>query len=355
MPVYKDKESNTWMIRTYIDGRQIKRRGFETRQAAQREEAKLLIEKPKRRITFSAMYESYLENVSHDIKETVIQQYRRYYTNFYEPFFKDPYIDTIKYKKAQQFRNSLDTKGYSVNYKNNILIVIKQAFNWALKMDYLQDNPFSLVKTFKKNAKHEMDTYTLDEFNAFVSAISDQRAHLIFDTLYWTGIRISELRGLRWTDIDLKNKTLTIDHQIYKGKEITPKSLDSNRTIDLDDQLTDELKAWKKAMKSYDGFSSDWFVFGSLTPIGQHTIQYWQAKGEELSGTKHIRIHDFRHSHASLLLAEGFSVVYVSKRLGHSSPSITMDVYAHVLDSLRNKEKSRLNKLKTSPKTSPAM
>ena len=84
-------------------------------------------------------------------------------------------------------------------------------------------------------------------------------------------------------------------------------------------------------------------MFGDLEPIGLNTIAWHWNKGIKESGVTPIRLHDLRHSHASWLFAHKFDTAYISRRLGHSSIAITLQIYTHLMDDVRQREVKRLN------------
>ena len=104
----------------------------------------------------------------------------------------------------------------------------------------------------------------------------------------------------------------------------------SNRVLPIPKKLVESLKILKEQAKKKKYFSEEWFVFGDELPFKETTIQVRKNKYCKQAGVKQIRIHDFRHSCASFLIQHGASIVLVSKYLGHSKISITLDIYTHL-------------------------
>lgn len=344
MPVYKDKATDSWTIRAYIDGRQIKRRGFNTKQEAIREEARLMIDKPKRRIKMQSFMDSYFLSIKPEIKQSTYDGYEKYRRLYYNQWFGDCYIDSIDYKTAQKLRNSLPDS-LSVKYKNNILSGVKTMFSWAIQCEYIESNPFTNVKNFKAQTKQEMQTWTIEQFRSFAQEVKNETHRLLFETLYWTGMRISEARGLQWECVDFKKHMIHVKQQYLNGSITSPKTVESDRYIDIDKTLEADLLNYKKKISGYDGYCEQWFVFGSVTPPTKTYLQNSFYDAEERASLPHIRIHDLRHSHASYLIEKEFSIMYISKRLGHANVGVTMNTYSHLLDSLRQKEAKKLRRL----------
>lgn len=114
----------------------------------------------------------------------------------------------------------------------------------------------------------------------------------------------------------------------------TPKTKSSIRQIPIPNTLFKDLKSLKEESKKYYGFNDDWFVFGDVSPIHPDVLRKRKKDNAEKSGLKEIRIHDFRHSCASLLINNGANIVMVAKYLGHTKIDETLNTYSHMF---RNK------------------
>lgn len=138
--------------------------------------------------------------------------------------------------------------------------------------------------------------------------------------IYYCGLRKGELRGLTWRDIDFVNKTLSVKKQITgRGDSVkefqfsTPKT--KGRAPPLNKLLLNGLKLFKKERSKEHGFNDNYFVIGEAFPIGSNTITSRKNRNCKLAGVPQIRIHDFRHSCASLLINNGANVTIVAKYL----------------------------------------
>ena len=183
--------------------------------------------------------------------------------------------------------------------------------------------------------KKEMLFWDFHEFRSFIDTVDNNLWRTFFSTLYFMGLRIGECLALSDADVDLEKKIFkvtksltrkTIDGTPYK---ITPpKNMKSVRTISIPDALVEIIYlylAYKKAAT----IPSD-FLFGGLTPIPETTYQRCFAFYCQKANVKKIRIHDLRHSHASLLINNGANILLVSKRLGHSGTTETLKTYGHL-------------------------
>lgn len=116
----------------------------------------------------------------------------------------------------------------------------------------------------------------------------------------------------------------------------TPKTYDSYRTIPIPQILLAHLIIYKKECKKHYGFNDSWFISGNVAPISSFTLRNRKNKNADDAGLKRIRIHDFRHSCASLLINSGANVTFVAKYLGHTKIDETLNTYTHMFDNKLN-------------------
>lgn len=190
--------------------------------------------------------------------------------------------------------------------------------------------------------KKEMDFYTFEEFNQFISVEDDLKYRTFFKTLYFCGLRKGEIRALNWNDIDFKNNTLTINKGLsdnVNGKRYiisSPKTKSSNRILPLPKEVVNELRELKQYCIKFTNFKETWFIFGADLPLGDDAIRRRKIRNCKLANIKQIRIHDFRNSCASLLINNGADITLVAKFLGHSKIDETLNTYAHMFQNKLN-------------------
>jgi len=158
-----------------------------------------------------------------------------------------------------------------------------------------------------------------------------------------SGARRGEILGLKWSDIDWENSQIRIRRTFNSGQWYKPKSKSSVREIDLGPKMMIELKKWKLACPANDLE----LVFpdkdgGPLEPTLMLRNQF--APTLEKAGIKKIRFHDLRHTKVSLMIAQGENIKYIQSQLGHSSPTVTLKVYAHLMKSTNQEAAIRLEK-----------
>jgi integrase len=189
----------------------------------------------------------------------------------------------------------------------------------------------------------EMSTWTPTELDAFLESMAPHPLFPILRLAAMTGMRRGELCGLRWSDLDLDRGILSVARTVTtKSYDLivnSPKTPRSRRTIDLDAKTIGILQAWRKVQVTQQlqagpsWADGDGYVFtrsdGAL--LHPNTVGKVFDSGVLAAGLPRIRLHDLRHTHATLLLAAGENAKIVSERLGHSSVAFTLDRYAHVM------------------------
>ena len=188
----------------------------------------------------------------------------------------------------------------------------------------------------------EFEAWTADELRAFLDHMEGDRMRTVYVLLATTGLRRSEVCGLRWSDVDLDAGRLSVANtrKAIGGRVVEgpPKTAKSRRQISLDAGTVAALREWRKRnleerMAAGEAWDDSPYVFVDELgrPIHPDRVsKVFDARVAE-AGLKRIRLHDLRHTFATLALAAGVPVKVVSDRLGHGSIAITMDVYAHVM------------------------
>ena len=178
-----------------------------------------------------------------------------------------------------------------------------------------------------------MNFWTKDEYLRFSDAMMDDpRAFVIFEVLYWTGIREGELLALTPDSFDWKKSTMRIDksYQRLGGRDVItdPKTPKSVRTVKLSRFLADE-------GREYSNHHPEIGEGDRLFPVSKHYISHAMQRGCAASGVKKIRVHDLRHSHVSLLINMGFTALAIADRMGHEATDITFR-YAHLFPNVQD-------------------
>lgn len=240
----------------------------------------------------------------------------------------------------------------TIRYHHALIhIALQTAVKWGL----VNRNVADAVEPprFKRSV---MQTWNEDEVNRFLEAAKESHYYPLFYTALFTGMRRGELLALRWQDVDFIYSQIYISrslHQLRDGSYIytQPKSEKSRRTIALPSSLFFILSEHRKAKEVEalllgQTLSDTDLVFNDLgKPLRPNTVTYAWERMAARSGVKVIRLHDARHTHASLMLKQGIHPKIVQERLGHASIQMTLDTYSHVAPGIQQAAAESFDKL----------
>ena len=327
----------------YGNTKQYTSKGYDTKREAELEEAKYRIKINEKKVnvsnlTFNQIFMEYVEYKKNQIKLQTVNKIIDLY-KVLEPI-KEVKINNFDLGMYNQFRLYLEKKEYSVNYKNKVLNLIRSLIIYSRKYYNTSDTILNFIDNFKEvnKIKKEMQFFTYEEFQKFISVVEEFDYKTFYEVLYYLGLRQGEATALTWNDINFTKKEVSINKTLttkLKGQLYTvssPKTKKSNRILPIPKKLLESLKIMEEKAKKKKYFNKEWFVFGDELPFRETTIQVKKNKYCKLAEVKQIRIHDFRHSCASFLIQHGASIVLVSKYLGHSKISITLDTYTHLYE-----------------------
>lgn len=334
MPVYKDKKRDTWYCNFYYTDWQGERkaklkRGFERQKDAKEWERNFLDKlQANPQMTFASLVDLYMADMGNRLRLSTMNTKKHMINTKIFPYFGKQQIDKITPANIRQWQNELMNQGYAETYLKTIHNQISAIMNYAVKYYGLKENPCHKSGSMgRKNAK-EMRFWTKCEYEKFIKGLENKpQAHAAFQVLYWCGLRVGELLALTQNDIDFENKTLSVNksYQRIEGQDIItePKTPKSNRIVAMPNFLCDELKVYIEKLYLEGSHSR-------IFPVTKHFLMNAIDKGSKASGIQRIRVHDLRHSHASLLIEMGFSPLLIAERLGHENIETTLNTYAHL-------------------------
>lgn len=337
MAVYKDEKRKTWYFVTRVempDGtkKQVKRRGFKTKKEAILAEARMESEQPAtKKLSFDEVAVEYMDWYSPRRKVSSAYKILSVIDNHLTPTYGKRVIDSIQASDVMDHQTDLIKQGYAAATIKKIHSIASAIFKFAIKRGYRQDNPATLAGMPEMQTTKHMAIWTLAEFQEFIAVVDDPMHKALFMTLYYSGARKGELLALTWADIDFDNSTIHINKTVYKRHIQTPKTPASIRMITMPEHTMRLLRALHKLRKPkpiHDVFSTDGVVSMCETYLTKIYDKYVKQ-----TGVKRIRIHDFRHSHASYLINKGIGISVVAARLGHGDVSMTLNVYSHLYPS----------------------
>jgi integrase len=359
----RPKDSGVWWI--FIDHkgkRKAKRVGSEeaARKAAKLIEAKLTLgdvgvanrEKPKAP-TFKEYAELWLRGyVKRLRRETTFERYAGILRQYVYPAIGKLAIDEVTRKDVRDLLLGLYNKGLS---KGSVCLtrdVLSGPFAHAIDDEIIESNPVQgVVKRLQltRNKTSEIEPLTRAEVRLFLETCQEYRPdyYPLFLTAFRCGLRLGELLALQWGDTDWNSRFIRVNRSFKRGR-LTPTKTGKTRRVDMSDQLCDVLNALqirrkRDALQSGTAINPFLFFERNGQPISQNTVRNVFKRILTKAGLREIRIHDIRHSFASLLLSDGQSPVYVKEQLGHSSIQMTVDIYGHLIPSSNREAVNRLD------------
>jgi len=243
-------------------------------------------------------------------------------------------IDQIKRKDIKTLLDTLSQK-MKISSLGNIKIVLSQVFKHALESEIIELNPVSGI-TLKGKEKFKVDPLTEEKAFDLLEQAKVYKEGMFYPhllTLLRTGLRVGELCGLQWDDIDFKERFIRVSRTLTEKELSSPKN-GKERTVDMTPHLTETLKALKvkkqKEALRYGHPFSEWvFVRKNGKPLNEVIVRKALHRCLEGAGLPRMRTHDLRHSYATIRLMRGHDIGDVSYQLGHSSIKITYDIYTH--------------------------
>lgn len=316
--------------------------GFITQTEAIREYTRLKDEEERKvtnQKTFYEVYEEWLEIYRTKVKDSTFYKTERVFYNHIFPYFYKQYIHEITPRDCQQFIMDCSAYVRGREYFNQA----KKVAVYAQKMGYIKENPFNNViePKFKKGTVQK-NYLEIDEVKKLLDYYKDNLYwHTLFRLMIFTGIRRGEVLSLEWDDVNFKKNTISINKTLSLGINNKPyvsstKTERSNRVLLVDDITMELLKQLKEKSKYDIVFPSQSGKHARLGNIGDKL-----NKAIKDTGISNVRVHDLRHTHATLLFSSGANAKEVQERLGHADIFTTMNIYTHVTNDNTRKTLNR--------------
>lgn len=345
MPVYKDGKKFYFTV-NYKDlngsYKKYKSKRYDTKREAEKAEAEYRVSfsiTSTSSKTFNDMITEYLVEKKKKCKQQTVYNIQ-FMCEHISKYIGNIKIDKLTMQQYEMFKKEIDDKGFSLTYKNKIHNIVIACVKLARKRYRIYTDIPEVCGGFKNTQytpKKKMDFYTIDEFRQFISVVDDEIMRAFFTTIFFCGLRIGEANALTWEDIDFENNTIDINktvntsHKNEDGEYLvsTPKTSSSNRILPMSKHVSEALKVLQALYSSYDGYKPSWKVFGGYKSLTENYIRKSKTKYSQLANIREIRIHDFRHSCASLLINNGANITVVAEYLGHADIKMTLNTYSH--------------------------
>ena len=282
---------------------------------------------------------------------------------FILPVFGDWDVGEITSRDVLDWQRNINERGYKYRYKSKIFCGFTALLNFGMKFYGLTENVASKAGNFKNGEPpKEMQVWSEEEFWKVHAQMKDKLYRYFFSFMYFMGTRKGEALALTWQDVDFAKQEVRINKSLNrkqpeKGVAVvlatdptpssmgwhkinnrnyevtTPKNKTSIRRVWMTESVLKILKDLRaESEKDYDFAETD-FVFGGKLPLSDQTVRRKMDEYADKAGVKRIRVHDLRHSHASLVISQGLKIediILLSKRLGHRDIKETLNTYSHL-------------------------
>ncbi len=254
------------------------------------------------------------------------------FNNHVLPYFKGYDIKSLTKVDIMNWQNRIIDKNFSNKYNSKVYYVFNSFMKYCTCCSYIESNIVLEVGPFAKKIENKNHVvYTIWQFRKFRKYLDNYIHKQYFNFMYFYGPRPSETMALRFCDLD--GKYIHIKHSIHRKGDRdldTPKNQSSIRTIKI--SLLMRFRIWqlkKMYVKKYGDCKYDYFIFGGKKPLAPTTIDRHKKNAYEKANLKNITQHEFRHSYATRMVHKHKPIDRVSRSMGHSRVSTTMDVYVH--------------------------
>ena len=361
--VYKRGDSWTYILDTSLPGqrrRQKSKGGYRTKRGALTalNEAQSTVQRgiyvePSKLSVKTFLLDHWLPATKAGLRESTFQGYRSAIRRYVLPRLGETRLQALTPDQLNAFYGELLASGrsggkggLSPKTVHNVHVMLHKALHDAVRWSYLPRNVAEFSDPPRQTSPGKaMRTWTPEELRSFLQFVEADPLFAAWVLSSSTGMRRGEVLGLRWQDIDFDHRRLSIRQTIisidYRVEVSEPKTARGRRSVALDTGTVTALRAHRAAqnqlkLKLGEAWQDHDLVFcrDDGTPVHPDRFTQMFDKQVREGGLTRIRLHDLRHTHATLALAAGIHPKVVSERLGHSTVAFTMDVYSHAIPSM---------------------
>ena len=359
------RKNGTWRVQVTVNGQRLSfssKSRTECRawmkQTLEQVEQGLSFESAK--LTYAKFLQEWLISVENTLRSSTFVQYESHVRMYIVPTLGKFKMKDLKPEHIQRRYNEMVKEGYGLRTVQVTHAVIHRSLVYAVKLGLIPRNPDDATNPPRPKAK-EMQHFDENQAQLFllVAKAKQDRHYALYHLAISTGMRQGELIGLKWADLDWQTCTLQVQRQWTRKKgggfEFTsPKTKAGKRSIMLGSSDLAVLREHKQVQylamqKAGERWKDMDMLFASTvgTPLCKYNLRKSFKQRLKDAGLPNIRFHDLRHTAASLMLNNGIPVIVVSRRLGHARPSITLDVYGHLIPSKQREVAELMDELLT--------
>lgn len=300
------------------------------------------------RMTVNDLFAKYMETKRNEVRQSTLDKSRRELEANVLPHLGQERLDRLNAQKLQEWKSVIAARNVAIITKQNAYKELRSMLNYAVRMEYLPRNPLNNVGNFKdtnfSTPKDKLHYYTPEQFRRFIAVAREQAEehntfadwgyYVFFMIAFFGGLRKGEINALKWSDID--GNILHVRRSVcqkVKGApvvETSPKNRTSYRSLEMPTPLITALEEHRQRYLTDGSYRDDLRICGGAECLSDSSIAGRNIRFANAAGLPHIRIHDFRHSHASLLANEGINIQEIARRLGHARIEETWNTYAHL-------------------------
>ena len=298
------------------------------------------------KITVSEFMDNYMETVAkHILRPSTQEMYELYIRLHINPSLGKIKLKDLGPHHLQRFYSEKIDQGLSKRTVQILHATIRRVLNQAVSWGIIQKNVCKQVKA-PRPGKMQYTILTKEQLNIFLDQVRGHRYFPIYILLVYGGFREGEVLGIHVEDCDMVNRVINVRHQVIslKGGMVIaePKTESSKRAVTLPKVAADILEQHLDQLYRKQGLI---FTTRSGKPIAPRNMIRHFKSALVAAGLPDIRVHDLRHSHASLLLASGVNPKVVQERLGHASITLTLQTYSHTIPSLGQQAADKLDEI----------
>jgi integrase len=292
---------------------------------------------------FKKVAKDWVEHKKPNLRHSTWSVYEGHTRNHFDEF--NPIkINRVTTAKVEKWITARHNKGMNLATIKKVLITLGQIMAYASRHGYIDYNPVRNAERPRGNGESKekkIRVLSPAEINAFLDAEENMKYRTLFRLAIFSGARQGELLGLKWSDVDWVTKQIQIQRTFNNQRWYNTKTEASKRKVDLGPSTIQQLKEWKLACPTNE--LNLIFPNEAGHPINHNNLvkRYFQPALTKANIEK-IRFHDLRHTYASLLIGQGENIKYIQSQLGHSSASVTLNVYAHLMHSTNQEAASKL-------------
>lgn len=328
---------------------QVRKMGFATKREAQQERARAVDQiasgafRADRKLTLGEYLPTWLDRRVRDgLRPSTELMYRRYVEQDIIPAIGRIKLAELRRFHVDRFIQDLTAAGRGATTVRRIHATLSSALTAAERLSLVDSNAASKV-ALPSTGKKKLRIWEPETVRAFLDFAGRSRLSPVFEVAVFTGLRRGELAGLRWVDIDFTRRELVVRQQrVQVGGAVVEGAVKTgagqDRRVSLGSEAVGSLMAWKLRQDEERELwgaayvdSGQVFTYEDGRPLRPEFISRSFETLVAQSGLPRMSFHDLRHEHASLLLSGGVDIAVVSKRLGHSTISVTSDLYSHLL------------------------